>query len=201
MKWISLQDARPKYGQLVVVLEPRWSEQHTAEVVARPTIWGKDSALYPAAQSATHWYPIPDVRPSAKRLAHDRRRMNWPPSIRAEADALEAKMKKRAPLVEWIVEPTSMIRSTHVSDPDGTGVKEITNFYAHGWRITGEFGTGLGAFTFSREVTDEYFREARIDILDYIAHEMARAIANELMKGNHEAPAGHLSADAEGGRP
>ena len=186
MKWIRLQDRQPRYGQLVVVLEPRFTEQPTAEQVVRPTIWGKDSALYPIAHLATHWYPIPDVRPSVANTDYERRRQNWPPAVRAEADTLAAAMTQRAPRIDWRVEPTSMIRDTLISDPNGMGPEVVTNFYAHGWRITGEFDTGVDVFTFRREVTDEYFRAAKIDILDYIAHEMARALANELLRGHNE---------------
>jgi hypothetical protein len=188
MKWIDLKEREPKFGQLVVVLEPRWPDMQALGQAVRPTIWGKDSALYPLVRTATHWCPIPDVRPSVSVTDYERRRQNWPPAVRAEADALAAEMKTRAPRIEWRVEPTSMIRDVGIGEPDTASMKDpglVTNFYAHGWRITGEFDTGVDVFTFSREITDEYFRVAAVDIPGYIAHEMAHALAHELLRGDY----------------
>lgn len=183
MKWIDLKTRQPRLGQTVVLKVLPLADSFFKKTVLVLCTWGDSPEhRYPFA---THWCPVPTVDDAEDQARRAYQRRHWPQDVITQADAMEAEMAKRAPRIQWHAEPIRLIRDTVLDQPQigqmySPGLKY--SHYVTGWRIVGIFDTGVDEFHFAREITDLVFRDGRIDYYGYIAHEMARALAEELLK-------------------
>lgn len=183
MKWIDLKTREPRLGQTVVLKTFPITDSFSRKNDLVLCIYGDSPEhRYPFA---THWCPVPTVDDAEEQARKAYQRRLWPPDVITQADAMEAEMAKRSPRIQWHAEPIRLIRDTVLDQPTigqmYAPVLKSSN-YVTGWRIEGTFDTGVDEFHFAREITNLAFRDGTIDWYGYIAHEMSRALAEELLK-------------------
>ena len=161
MKWILFLNRLPDPGQTVVVRSgPRIDPEYpnSKQIDMSIVVFGVERSWpYGLPVGATHWWPIPRMN-EVDPLSDLRLRS---PSLADSCDLFASKLRKHAPLIDWVVMPREDI---------------------FGFEIEASLDVGSETLHVRQQISEFVMKDAHVGWLDWFVSGIANDLANWLVK-------------------